>query len=283
MANIQTLGIWERLKDTDLSLDEKLLTTAKHVYPSLSFAEAKPLILNDLDINEYEYYTKNISRSLKRHIEYYIFPEYNLNDGGHGIDHIKEVIRRSFALNDTYKLGLDHDLIYTIAACHDNGKFLGHEIHEQIAAGRFMSDEFFATLFTNAERQIIKEAIEDHRSSKEDEPRSIYGKLISSADRNTTIEIVFIRSFYVALERMPEMKLPEYLDYTINRLRKKYDEENPENMFFEDEIYREFIKDMRDLLSKPEDFKKKYLAVNNVDNINQTVREAHESRQPLSK
>ena len=110
--------------------------------------------------------------------------------------------------------------------------------------------------FTDDERKVIKEAIEDHRSSKEDEPRSVYGKLISSADRNTTIEMVFIRSFFVAKDRMPDMNINEYLDYTVERLRKRYGEENPENMFFEDEVYQVFLKDMRSLLSRADDFKK---------------------------
>ena len=44
-------------------------------------------------------------------------------------------------------------------------------------------------------KQTIKVAIEDHRSSKDDEPQSVYGKLISSVDRNMRIELVFIRNF----------------------------------------------------------------------------------------
>ena len=138
-------------------------------------------------------------------------------------------------------------MMYAIASCHDWGKYEDHETHNLIAACHFRDDNGFKKFFNDEERQVIKEAIEDHRSSKEDEPRSVYGKLISSADRNTRIEIVFIRSFFVAHERMPECNIEEYLDYTIERLSKKYSEENPENMFFEDKTYSVFIKDMRAL------------------------------------
>ena len=93
-----------------------------------------------------------------------------------------EVIRRSFALNDTFKLGLDDNMMYAIASCHDWGKYEDHATHHLIAARNFMNDEGMKNFFNDEERQIIKEAIEDHRSSKEDEPRSVYGKLISSAD-----------------------------------------------------------------------------------------------------
>ena len=223
--------------------------------------------------NELKSYTKNVRQDLKKYIAKYIFPEYKKNDGGHNIAHILEVIRRSFVLNATFKLGLDDNMMYVIAACHDWGKYEGNEVHHINAARKFMNDLGMKKFFIDEERQMIKEAIEDHRSSKEDEPRSIYGKLISSADRNTTIEIVFIRSFFVAHERMPEMSVEEYLDYTIKRLSKKYDEENPENMFFEDETYRVFIQEMRELLKHEEEFKDRYCQVNNITSRKNKVKD----------
>lgn len=255
-----------KIHNPNMSLDEVLYA----VYDKLKeeynkpFDELRNMILDANGINELEYYTKNVKQDLKDYIAKNIFPEYNKNDGGHNIAHILEVIRRSFALNDTFKLGLDDNMMYAIASCHDWGKYENHEIHNLIAARNFMQDEGMKKFFNDEERKIIKEAIEDHRSSKEDEPRSVYGKLISSADRNTRIEIVFIRSFFVAHERMPETNIEEYLDYTIKRLSKKYDEENPENMFFEDETYKVFIGDMRALLKKEEEFKNRYCEVNHI-------------------
>ena len=258
-----------------MSLDEVLYA----VYETLKDEYNKPfdtfrnIILEENGIDELEFYTKNVKQDLKDYITECIFPEYAKNDGGHNIAHILEVIRRSFALNDTFKLDLDENMIYTIAACHDWGKYEDHSIHHLIAARNFMNDEGVNRFFTPEQKQIIKEAIEDHRSSKEDEPRSIYGKLISSADRNTRIEIVFIRSFFVAHERMPETIIEEYLDYTIERLSKKYDEENPENMFFEDETYKVFIQDMRALLKNEQEFKKRYCEVNHITSREHRVKD----------
>ena len=266
--------IYSQIKkdNKDCSLDEILYMVYQNSdLKKYSFDKARELILEANDIDEFEYYTKNVRQDLKDYITEHIFPEYEKNDGGHNIAHILEVIRRSFALNDTFKLGLDDNMIYAIASCHDWGKYEDHSIHHLIAARNFMNDEGMNKFFTPEEKQIIKEAIEDHRSSKEDEPRSVYGKLISSADRNTRIEIVFIRSFFVAHERMPETNIEEYLDYTIKRLSKKYDEENPENMFFEDETYKVFIQDMRDLLKKEEEFKNRYCEVNHITSRNNRV------------
>ena len=266
--------IYSQIKkdNKDCSLDEILYMVYQNSdLKQYSFDKARELILEANDVDEFEYYTKNVRQDLKDYIAEHIFPEYDKNDGGHNIAHILEVIRRSFALNDTFKLGLDDNMIYAIASCHDWGKYEDHSAHHLIAAKNFMNDEGMDKFFTPEQKQIIKEAIEDHRSSKEDEPRSVYGKLISSADRNTRIEIVFIRSFFVAHERMPETNIEEYLDYTIKRLSKKYDEENPENMFFEDETYKVFIQDMRDLLKKDEEFKNRYCEVNHITSRNNRV------------
>ena len=219
-------------------------------------------------IDEYKNYIKNVNHELRDYIFDKIFPEYEKNDKGHGILHILEVIRRSFELNNTLGLSLDDDMIFAIAACHDNGKYVDHKTHEKIAANRFVADENFKKFFSNEQIKTIKEAIEDHRSSFEDVPRSDYGKLISSADRNSTIEIVFIRSFYVGQDRTPDMTVDEFLEFTLNRLRKRYSEEDSENMFFEDETYAKFLSDMRALLADGDKFKNRYCEVNNIKNRN---------------
>ena len=215
-------------------------------------------------LNEIDQYTSDVNPSLKKYIKENVFPQYEKNDKGHGILHILEVIRRSFTLNQNLNLELDKNMIYAIASCHDLGKYIDSDIHEKIAAGIFIKDNNMKQFFDDEQRITIKEAIEDHRSSKKDHPRTKYGELISSADRNTRIEIVFIRSFSVAHERTPEMNIEEYLDFTYKRLSKRYSEEIPENMFLEDDDYKEFLKDMRELLKHEKEFKDKYCEINHI-------------------
>ncbi len=224
-------------------------------------------------INEIKQLTQDVNPRLKKYIEENILTQYNKNDKGHGILHILEVIRRSFALNQNLNLGLDKNMIYAIAAYHDLGKYINSDIHEKIAAESFYEDENMKKFFTDEQRLTIKEAIEDHRSSKEDHPRSKYGELISSADRNTRIEIVFIRSFFVAHERMPEMNIEEYLDFTHKRLSKRYSLENPENMFLEDDDYKNFLHDMRELLKDEKAFKDEYCKINHITSKDHRVEE----------
>lgn len=263
---LKELYLKVKKENQDMSLDEVLQEAFKTVKTSDtdSFEDFRTLILKANNINEYDFYTKDVNPELKKYIENKVFPEYEKNDQGHGILHIREVIRRGFALNSTLKLGLDENMIYAITACHDLGKYIDHENHNLIAAKIFIENEDMKRFFTDEQRQIIKEAIEDHRSSLEDTPRSIYGKLVSSADRNTRIEIVFIRSFFVGKWRTPDENIEDFLDFTFKRLTKRYGKEKPENMFLEDETYKTFLQDMRNLLKDEIKFKNRYCEVNHI-------------------
>ncbi|MCI8670499.1 MAG: HD domain-containing protein [Bacilli bacterium] len=218
-------------------------------------------------------FLEKVDPKLVEYVQENIFPEYLKNDLGHGIFHIKEVIRRAFMLNENLDLKLDDNMIFAMASFHDLGKYINHEIHEQIAASKFMEDEKMKEFFSNDERNIIKEAILDHRSSFRDNPRSIYGKLISSADRNTSVKLVFIRSFFVGQERTPDMTIEEFLDFTFKRLTKRYSILEPERMFLEDNVYKKFLEEMRELLCNEELFKNKYCSINRIVSRTNKVRE----------
>lgn len=61
----------------------------------------------------------NINKELQNYIENNVFPEYEKNEKGHGIDHIKYVIERSFQLVEENGLDVNLDMVYTIASYHD--------------------------------------------------------------------------------------------------------------------------------------------------------------------
>ena len=123
-----------------------------------------------------------MKKELIEYIENKIFPLYSKNEEGHGTNHIKTVIKRSLELAKGYNVDLD--MVYTIASYHDLGHYIDRKKHEIISAQMFIEDENIKKWFTDEQINIIKEAIEDHRSSSNHEPRSIYGKIISTADRN---------------------------------------------------------------------------------------------------
>ena len=98
-------------------------------------------------------------------------------------------MRNALILGKKYNVNLD--ILYTAVAYHD---IIDRENHEKVSAKIMVEDKNLNRFFNTTELQLIKEAIEDHRSSKTGEPKNIYGKILASADKTVTIEIFFRRT-----------------------------------------------------------------------------------------
>lgn len=194
-----------------------------------------------------------INEDLKKYIEENIFPEYAKNDLGHNIKHIQYVIDRSFKFADTVP-NVNYDIVYTVAAYHDIGHHIDSKRHE-IVSGEIMSkDENLKRFFSADELKIIKEAIEDHRASADHEPRSIYGKIVSTADRNNTVEACLKRSYTYGRKLNPKATDDELFDRAYEHLKIKFGENGYAKFFFKDDVYEKFLKDIRDLLSDKDNY-----------------------------
>ena len=108
----------------EYSLDQLLYHTYLQMKTELPFEEVKEKILEDAGIDEMEYYLRDVGAKLREYVEKNVWPYWDLNDKGHGPIHRMEVTRRVFALNETFHLGLNPDMLYAIANWHDVGKYV---------------------------------------------------------------------------------------------------------------------------------------------------------------
>ena len=189
-----------------------------------------------------------MNKDLKNYIEKNIFPEYEKNEKAHGIEHIKYVIDRSFELVEENNLNVNKDMVYTIAAYHDIGHHIDPKNHEELSAEIMSKDENLKTFFNKEELNIIKEAIEDHRASSKTDPRSIYGKIVSSADRNNTVEACLKRTYSYGKKLDPEATDEELFLRAYDVLTKKFGEGGYAKFYFKDKKYENFLKEIRELL-----------------------------------
>lgn len=194
-----------------------------------------------------------INDDLKDYIEKNIFPEYSKNEPAHNIDHIKYVINRSFKFAYTLP-NINYNMVYTIAAYHDIGHHIDSKKHEIISGEIMSKDEKLKKFFSEEELKIIKEAIEDHRASAEHEPRSIYGKIVSTADRNNTVEACLRRSYTYGKKLEPDSTDEELFERAYKHLKMKFGENGYAKFFFKDEEYENFLKEIRELLLDKEKF-----------------------------
>ena len=168
---------------------------------------------NILDIN-FKTIDDEIKPKLKTYIETEIFPVYERNEPSHGINHIHTVINRSLHIAKEYEV--DKNMVYTVAAYHDLGHYINPKIHEKLSAEIFMKDNKIKKWFTEQQIQMIKEAIEDHRASSDHEPRSIYGRIVSTADRTIkSIDNCIKRTYLYGKKNYPGLLTQEE---QINRI-----------------------------------------------------------------
>lgn len=194
-----------------------------------------------------------INNKLKQYIEENIFPEYKKNDQGHDLEHIKYVINRSIKFADTIP-DINYDIVYTVASYHDIGHHINPKLHEIISAEIMYKDDNLKEYFSDEERLIIKEAIEDHRASSDHEPRSIYGKIVSTADRNNTVEACLRRSYTYGKRLEPTATDEELFERAHKHLNLKFGEDGYAKFFFKDEEYENFLHDIRELLADKSNF-----------------------------
>ena len=191
---------------------------------------------------------KKINEELKKYIEENIFPEYSKNEPAHALGHIKYVIDRSFELINENHLDVNPNIVYTVAAYHDIGHHINSKTHEIISADMMFKDESLKKFFNDEERQIIKEAIEDHRASAKDDPRSIYGRIVSSADRNNTVEACLRRTYTHGKKLDSNATDEELFLRAYDVLQNKFGKNGYAKFYFKDSQYEKFLKELRELL-----------------------------------
>ena len=195
-----------------------------------------------------------VDNNLKRYIEKFVLPEYDKNDKGHGIEHINYVIKRSFDLIEQNELNVDINMVYAIAAYHDIGHHIDHKKHEQVSADIMSKDRNLKNFFYDKELVTIKEAIQDHRASSDHEPRSIYGQIVSSADRNNTVEQCLERSYYYGKNLEPSATDKELYKRAFKHLNLKFGENGYAKFYLKDKEYEKFLTDIREILKNEEEF-----------------------------
>ncbi len=163
-----------------------------------------------------------ITQSLLHYCETQVLPKYDSYDRGHNREHIDQVVGGVLELGPTYDVNLD--MLYAAAVFHDLGVVEGRETHHLTSARMLREDIFIADFFTEEQIEVIALAIEDHRASSKNEPRSIYGMVLSSADRIIDPDTIIRRTYFYGLKHYPGLTIEAYLDRIYDHIMEKYAE-----------------------------------------------------------
>lgn len=165
-----------------------------------------------------------MNTELVQYIESEILPRYE-RFYSHGFEHIKRVIQTALMLGETYDL--ERNVVYAAAACHDLGLKVNRKHHEEESGKIVAADETLPRFFSTEELKVIKEAVEDHRGSRKEPPRSMYGRVISDADRDFDPAVMARRTIATSIRNYPELEgfgehFERCYEYMLGRVKGKH-------------------------------------------------------------
>lgn len=160
--------------------------------------------------------------TLQEYIEQTILPQYDAFDGGHKRDHAEAVIAESLRLARVHNA--DEQMAYVIAAYHDLGLRFDREKHHIYSGEILMADPTLRQWFTEEQLLTMRDAVEDHRASSKNPPRTIYGAIVAEADRQIIPETVIARTMAYSVKLYPDGDFETLYARSREHLLEKYAE-----------------------------------------------------------
>lgn len=193
---------------------------------------------------------------LKRYIEREIIPRYEHFDRAHDVGHVRTVIARSLELAARYEV--DADMVYAIAAYHDTGLVNGRENHH-LDAGRILAaDRELRRWFSEEQVEVMRQAVEDHRASSKNAPRSIYGLIVAEADRVIDAATIIRRTVQYGLDHCPGLDREGHFVRCLEHLREKYAEGGYLKLWIPESENARQLEALREVIRNPELIRKAF-------------------------
>ena len=162
-----------------------------------------------------------IREEIRAYIEGGILPRYDGFDAAHRRDHADIVVSRSIEL--AQRLGANVEMAYVIAAYHDTGLAVGRDVHHVESKRILLEDRELKRWFTTEDIATMGDAVEDHRASSKQPPRTIYGRIVAESDRLIVPHSIIRRTIQFTLTHHPNLDREEGYERLLEHMREKYD------------------------------------------------------------
>ena len=208
--------------------------------------------------------TGALCQPLEKHIEDSIIPRYDGFDSAHRIEHVRSVVDNSMKLAEIYHA--DKNMVYTVAAYHDTGLVAGREVHHIESAKILLEDKTLPLWFSPEQIRTMAEAVEDHRASADNEPRSLYGKIVAEADRDIEPQKIIRRTVQYGLSNYPELDKESQWRRAKMHLNEKYGDHGYMKLWLPKSKNAEQLRELRRIINNEtllrEAFEKCFKALN---------------------
>ena len=166
-----------------------------------------------------------VRKELKEYISKEIKPLYSTFDKAHNISHFNFVTKNCVDYGkELCSRGTDVDLeiAYVVGAFHDIGISVEREGHAKHSGEIVRNDKKLKEFYSDDEIEMIAQAVEDHSSHLEYEPRSIYGKIVADADRNNTKYLVFSRPIKFGIKHESQNDRQTHINRAFEFVKNKF-------------------------------------------------------------
>lgn len=197
-----------------------------------------------------------VKREIIEYIEREILPRYDGFDAAHRRDHADVVIGRSVTL--ARELGARVDMAYVIAAYHDTGLAVGRDVHHVESKRILLADSVLRQWFTDEEIAIMADAVEDHRASSKQPPRTLYGRIVAEADRLIEPRTILRRTVQFTLTHHPELDREQGYERLVEHMREKYDYGGYLKLWIEESDNAKRLEELRGIIADKELLRRLY-------------------------
>lgn len=205
-----------------------------------------------------------MKNTIHNYIETKILPEYDDITGRNLRSHIEVVTSRLLEIAPRYNLV--EDMCVTIAAYHDLGLLEGEDQHEFRSAWRLKGDRLLSTWFCFEQIELMWRAVEDHRSSSSNKPRSIYGKALAEANRDLSPRKVFADCVKFCSPALinEQIESDSYFSLIYNELMERYGKTGSICLWLPTERNENDLAKLRKVLSNKDKTEKLFKEIINV-------------------
>lgn len=197
-----------------------------------------------------------IREELKAYIEREILSRYDGFDAAHRRDHADVVVNRSVELAEG--LGADVEMAYVIAAYHDTGLAVGREEHHTESKRILLEDSALRRWFAEEDIATMGDAVEDHRASSKQPPRTIYGRIVAEADRLIEPRTILRRTVQFTLTHHPDLDKEEGYARLVEHMREKYDYGGYLRLWIEESDNAQRLEELRRIIADKETLRRLY-------------------------
>ena len=201
----------------------------------------------------------NINPRVFDHIQKNILPQYDGFDAAHNRVHANRVIENSLKIAKGHNV--DMTKVYAAAAYHDIGISIDRKNHEKHSADYLLADLKLKEWFTAEDLAELAEAVQDHRASNNNEPRSIYGKIVAEADRDIEYTMILTRVIQYSLEHYPDYTSEQHFDRTYTHMQEKYGVDGYLKLWLDSESNLSNLDEIRNAMANSEGFKADFMHI----------------------